>query len=394
MLALSLLFLLMVILIRFKVPIGLSLIAGAIFLGIFHFGIGRDFWNLIYQSLINLKSWKLVVTVALILTFARVFEKEHFVESMVTSLRSFFPPSWVSKAAPAIIGLLPMPGGAMVSAPVVKEIGRDSEISPEDLTASNYWWRHVWETAWPLYPSIILAAAVLKVSVWQVSLINFPVSIMCIVSGFFLKSIGSSKRPSENPRWALLLNSLWPLIAIVVLGLALRIDLIISVIFVLILMFLTRKIKISVLFDGIKHGFSLEIVALIFGVMTLMYSIEITGTASVFYHELLALNVPAEAVVFVVPFVVGLLTGITSAYIGVGFPIVLPLIGTSLSNQAGMLLAFSGGFMGIMASPMHLCLVLTKDYFGASLFRSIFRLVLPIFFTSIMAFFLAYTFYH
>jgi len=175
MLPLLLLFVLVLTLIRLKVPIGLSLLSGAIFLGIWSFGFSGDFWMLLYNSLINIRSWKLVLTVVLILIFANLFESIGFVKSMVSSLESFLAPKWVARAAPAIIGLLPMPGGAMVSAPIVKQIGRDTDISPERITAQNYWWRHVWEAAWPLYPSIILAAAVLGVSVWDVAIINFPI---------------------------------------------------------------------------------------------------------------------------------------------------------------------------------------------------------------------------
>jgi uncharacterized protein len=394
MLPLLLLFVLILILIRINAPIGAALIAGAIFLGIYYLGLKHDFWLLLYNSLINLSSWKLVLTVALILTFANIFESAGFVDIMVKSLQSFLPPKWVTRIAPAIIGLLPMPGGAMVSAPIVKQLGDESEVTPEQFTAANYWWRHVWETTWPLYPSIILAAAVLKVSVWDVAIINFPISIACIATGFTLKKVGSSNRANIRPDFLSLLRSLWPIILIIVLGLAFRIDLIISVIFVLIAIIIAQHIKLVAILGSLKRGFALDIVALIFGVMTLMYAIERTGVAVQFYSELLAMGIPAFVIVFAVPFVVGVLTGVTAAYIGVGFPVVLPLIGsTALSHNAGMILAFAGGFMGIMSSPVHLCLVLTYKYFKASLARTMALLIIPILVTSFISWLLSATLY-
>jgi integral membrane protein (TIGR00529 family) len=235
MLPLLLLFVLVLVLIRLKVPIGISLLSGALFLGIWRFGLSSDFWMLLYHSLINIRSWRLVVTVVLILTFANLFESMGFVRSMVSSLESFLPPKWVARAAPAIIGLLPMPGGAMVSAPIVKHIGRNSVITPERITAQNYWWRHVWEATWPLYPSIILAAAVLGVSVWDVAIINFPISVAAIVVGLSLGPVGSSARSGEKGDYLKLVKSLWPILFIVIVGLILKIDLIISVILVLII---------------------------------------------------------------------------------------------------------------------------------------------------------------
>jgi uncharacterized protein len=392
---LLLLFVLTIVLIRLKIPIGVALISGAIFLGIYHFRLSGEFWEMLWQSLINLQTWKLVLTVALILTFAQIFESAGFVRSMVSSLESFLSPSWVTRIAPAIIGLLPMPGGAMVSAPIVKEMGRGTDTTPEQYTAANYWWRHVWETTWPLYPSIILAAAVLKVSVWDVARINFPISLTCIVAGFILKRVGSPKRSGSKPNWISLVGSLWPIVLIVILSIVFKIDLVLSVMVVLTIVIISRKIAWPLIKGGLKEGFSLDIIALIFGVMTLMSAIDKTGVAAVFYGELLQMHIPPLIVVFVVPFVVGVLTGVTSAYIGVGFPIVLPLLGTAaVSQSAGMLMAFAGGFMGVMSSPVHLCLVLTSDFFKASLIKTLAKLILPILLTSVISWLLAAVVYH
>jgi integral membrane protein (TIGR00529 family) len=390
MLQLLLLFLLIIVLIRFKIPIGFSLLSGALLLGIWNYGLGNDLWLLLYQSFINVQSWKLVITVALILTFANLFESAGFVKSLVSSLESFLSPRWVGRAAPAIIGLLPMPGGAMVSAPIVKEIGRDTDAKPEVFTAANYWWRHVWEATWPLYPSIILAAAVLKISVWDVAIINFPISVTCIATGLLLGKIGDSQKSGARIDLLLLLRSLWPILFIVLLGLVLKVDLILSVAIVILILIFSYHIRLSAVKKAFLKSFSPNIIILIFGVMTLMYTMETTGTAGLFYEELLQINIAPALVVFAVPFVVGVLTGVTSAYIGVGFPVILPLLGTgSLTFEAGMLLAFAGGFMGVMASPVHLCLVLTREYFGASLGKTMTLLILPIALTSCISWALA-----
>ncbi len=394
MLPLLLLFVLILVLIRLKVPIGISLLSGAIFLGIWSFGFSCELMMLLYNSLINIQSWRLVITVVLILTFAHLFESAGFVRSMVSSLESFLPPRWVARAAPAIIGLLPMPGGAMVSAPIVKQIGRGSEISPERFTAQNYWWRHVWEATWPLYPSIILAAAVLNVSVWDVAIINFPISVTCILTGLLLGKVGSPKKSSRKIDIIKLVKSLWPILFIVIVGLVLKIDLIISVTLVLLILIFRYKLPSKEIKSAFRKGFSPGIILLIFGVMTLMYTMEKSGVAALFYEELLRLNIPPGIVAFAVPFVVGILTGVTSAYIGVGFPIILPLLGAeSLSYKAGMFLAFTGGFMGVMASPVHLCLVLTSQYFRASLAKTLLLVAIPILLTSCVSWILSVTLY-
>jgi integral membrane protein (TIGR00529 family) len=206
--------------------------------------------------------------------------------------------------------------------------------------------------------------------------------------------VGSAGRSEEKRDIIRLVKSLWPILFIVIIGLILKIDLIISVILVLIILIYRYRVSRSVVTASLKTGFSPGIIILIFGVMTLMYTMESTGIALRFYNELLQLDIPPRLVVFAVPFVVGLLTGVTSAYIGVAFPIIVPLLGTEALNiNAGMILAFAGGFMGVMASPVHLCLVLTSRYFGASVAKTLMTVAIPIILTSCAAWVLSVTVY-
>ena len=65
----------------------------------------------------------------------------------------------------------------------------------------------------------------------------------------------------------------------------------------------------------------------------------------------------------------------------------------STSGSSGILLAYAGGLMGIMVSPVHLCLVLTKKYFGAS-FKGLYMRLLPVvILASILVFAVKYLFY-
>lgn len=71
--------------------------------------------------------------------------------------------------------------------------------------------------------------------------------------------------------------------------------------------------------------------------------------------------------IFLVSFTVGFLTGVNTAYIAIAFPVLLPLI-QHLPNYFYLALyIYVIGFAGILVSPLHLCLVLTNEYFGASL---------------------------
>ena len=86
------------------------------------------------------------------------------------------------------------------------------------------------------------------------------------------------------------------------------------------------------------------------------------------------------------PFIIGLLTGITVAFVGMTFPILLSLSG----NITFLPLAYASGYIGVLISPTHLCLVLTRQYFNSNFSGIYKRMILPIilvFITSLVIFF-------
>jgi hypothetical protein len=94
-------------------------------------------------------------------------------------------------------------------------------------------------------------------------------------------------------------------------------------------------------------------------------------------NELMAYRIPLMAVIMAMPFLAGLVTGISIAFVGTTFPLIIPMFHTTqpLDTMSYAALAFTFGFMGTILSPVHLCFLVTKDYFKANLFRS-YRLII------------------
>ena len=390
-------FALIVILIRLKVPVGLTLIATAVLLSLLEFGFGYKAIEPFWQTVKDLRTWRLILTIFLVVTLGDILSRTGYLERMVTALKSRIAPAAVARVAPALIGLLPMPGGAMVSAPIVEELAKGSKATPEAKTALNFWWRHVWEPVWPLYQSVILAAAILDITVWQVAFITFPITIACILSGLFLMSLPlSRKRVPGRGVWLFLKEiflSLWPVFYIVLLGLIFKIDLVISVFSVFVIFLAGRITNFKIVYKSFSRGLSFDVFILFIAALALMKIIASGQSAIRMSATLQAWGIPSDLVVFSLPFLVGLLTGLTSAYVGVGFPIVSSMFVLSGGLTSGVLLAYGGGLMGIMASPVHLCLVLTKNYFKAE-FKGIYRYLVPVILAaSVFIFIIKYIFY-
>ena len=74
----------------------------------------------------------------------------------------------------------------------------------------------------------------------------------------------------------------------------------------------------------------------------------------------------------------GLVTGIAIGFAGAAFPIIVGFVSADPTMQpiGALVLAFSMGYAGMMLSPVHLCFLLTIDYFNAS-FIKVYRYLLP-----------------
>ncbi len=92
-----------------------------------------------------------------------------------------------------------MPGGAIFSAPMIQEAASGLDVSGRDKVVINYWFRHVWELTWPLYPGMILAASLCGMSIFEYIGYTFPELLP--VSGWVV-FLSASFCPAYEKQWA------------------------------------------------------------------------------------------------------------------------------------------------------------------------------------------------
>jgi hypothetical protein len=106
-------------------------------------------------------------------------------------------------------------------------------------------------------------------------------------------------------------------------------------------------------------------VMVVFGVMAFKGCLVESRAIEQVRLELAALHVPPWAVAALLPFIAGLVTGIAVAFVGTSMPLVVSLIPEGQSPLAFAALAYGSGYLGMMLSPIHLCLLVTSEYFCA-----------------------------
>jgi integral membrane protein (TIGR00529 family) len=321
------------------------------------------------------------VTIDLILalSFIRIFEmilREHAVlTGMMNGIKAIVRNrKVVTVSMPLLIGLMPSVGGAYFSAPMVAETTRDVNITPEEKGFINYWFRHPWEYVLPLYPGILLASAVSKIELYTLIKVNLSYAVLLVLTGFAfsmhgLKGMVQTEHFAEKALWSFV-----PITAVLFLVLALHVELHYALIAVVTILFLFYKYKVKSVFATLRHGFSLEVIILIVGVMFFKEAMENSGAVDNLSLFFMREGIPVTPVLFLLPFITGMLTGLTVGFVGSTFPLVISLAGSA--PVAAISFAFASGFLGVLLSPIHVCFILTREYFKADLW-GMYKMMIP-----------------
>ncbi len=87
---------------------------------------------------------------------------------------------------PAILGLLPVAGGALMSAPVADFIGDAIGLKKDSKLLINVWYRHVIFLFYPISNVMILTAALSGINVWEIAYRQLPVAATTVIVGFII----------------------------------------------------------------------------------------------------------------------------------------------------------------------------------------------------------------
>jgi integral membrane protein (TIGR00529 family) len=328
----------------------------------------------IFRGLIAADTWNLAGAVFLVLLLAELMRRTRAMERMVASLQVVVPDSRVVLALmPTMIGLMPMLGGAMFSAPMVNEIGTRLDLTPSRKTYINYWFRHSMEYVFPLYSSLLMVSALLGVSVYAFVRASWPLTIAAMIGGVIWGLAGIRQErhvnngQSKRAAWRDLVASTWPMLLVILVVVVLQFNMLISLAVISVLFAVVKRIGPNQWRDVLTRSLPVQTFSSIFGVMIFKQVLQDVGAVEQIPQALSTLGLPPLIVAFVVPMLVGLVTGTAPAAMALSLPLVAPLLtGLPIEAMASGVWMFVGCFSGIMLSPMHLCLALTHNYFGAS----------------------------
>jgi integral membrane protein (TIGR00529 family) len=329
-----------------------------------------DYFNAFAKEVSDWEFWKVIITVFSIYLMGETMDKSGNSSRFVRAVESLFPEPRVSIALmPAIIGLLPMPGGAMFSAPMVKDLAKsDPTISNEDGLVFNYWFRHAMEFFWPLYPALVIASGISRIRLNTLVLWLMPIGVVALVTGYLLMIRKPIKIRYSRSALKELLISAWPIIAVIILVILNQPGWL-SVLGTSLVYLLLNKNKKKVLLAALKY----KTFILLLTVFFYKDLVEIAEVPQSMGSELIAWSIPPLTLVILLPFLMGFMTGVTQAGVGLSLPLILSM-GNGYGTLATTILAYTFAVVGVLVSPVHLCLVLTSEYFKVEYPRIIKRI--------------------
>lgn len=356
------------VLVSLGVEVALAIVSATLVFGVLSVKFS-EFLPSTLEGLIGISTLDLLTTLslALFLTFQL---RATGVLDKTTALFRAIGCRFASLAVPAVVGLIPMPGGALVSAMMLKKMYmKDLKFDKEYASFLNYWFRHIWVPTWPLYQAIILSSAILETSVVKIVSITFVASIGSIAAGLLislksLENVDTSSCTRGGINAKLVIEGVWPYILIASLVFIVKLNIKLALLLVLAVLMSVKKPKMKDLMEGVKFALSPRIVSIIFSVMVFKRYVEVSKAAEQLYLSLTSIGIPPIATAFLIPFSIGVATSGEFIYAAIAFPILTSITGVGESLQGfPLLVAFTAGYLAVMLSPVHLCIILTADHY-------------------------------
>jgi len=292
---------------------------------------------------------------------------------------------------PMMMGLLPTPGGIMLSAPMVRDLGDHVGVDRTRLAAINFFFRHQWETVWPLFPAVPLIQGMLGISALALIAHNIAIMLLGTLGGliFLLLPAIPPRSQQDSSSTGFVANvrgfahAFWPIALVAVLYAAIDMPPAIGLLLAIFVFLLFHKVALNRWASIFRSGLEPDFALLILGALLFKLNLEAGAAIPAVVQFLSQMNVPKHFVIFFLPLLVAYLTGVTMPTVAITFPFLAPFIGAGEQAKVGLqTLAFSGLVCGLLATPVHLCLALSASYFEAPLLRIVLKVLGPIVFVA------------
>ena len=385
---------LFVVLMYRRVGLGVSLTVAAFLMSLLSLGISGT-GTVLLETCIDPVTLTLVFASFFIMFLSQLYKETGLVNVLTRSLGGFIKNSKVTVSLlPAVIGLLPVAGGALMSAPMVEAEADKLGLGKSKKTYINIWFRHAILPVYPISQFLILTAALTETSIDALIARQALVVTVMIIIGYFigLRKTQVAKTDNTeaeaNPKANLkgLLYSFLPIIITIILAAALNVNIAIATLAGVITLLAITRTKVTTFPKILKNKAIWEVTLAAFGALLLRNVTLASGASDILGSALANTNLNEITVLSIVPAVLGFLLGSPSGAVALSVPILAETV-TFIPKNASLL--YISAYLGYLSAPTHLCLVFTAQYFKTSISKS-YKYLIPSIIVSIIAALITY----
>ncbi len=355
----------------------IALTVAAIILGSFSlsvYEIGEEILNTLTDSSILL----LALSVGMIPMIGGVMETSGLMDDLVENLR--MKKRLFLAFSPALMGMLPMPGGALLSAPIIKKGGKG--VSNDRKSAVNVWFRHLLLLIYPL-GALLATTKMAGLDLYLAILYLIPGFLLMLVLGylFLLRDVkGKIEYGRFKPKK--LAISLGIILAAPLIHLSLMMfDNTITEAYLLIGVSISLALALyfgRIGLNGIKNV-SLKMkpwnfALIIIGMFLFLNIFEASDTPGV----IASLAVSKAILLVVIGAILGFATGRVQVPVSILLPIYFSKYGVEAMMALPFALMFFSIFMGYIISPVHPCVSVSLEYFKSSFKDFLKNMIIPV----------------
>lgn len=369
-----------------------AMFIAAVVLGLITLPVG-SLLSEVYATFSNPSIIALAAAVAIISLIGGVLEESGGMESLVSNMRIGKRP--FLGFAPALLGMLPMPGGALMSAPMVESSGKELQGSTQALI--NVWFRHILFFIYPLSPALIASAKIANLQVYNVLPYLLPFFLASLILGyvFFLQQATDTMTYEEAFSLRGLMVPLGIILSAPIIDFAIKMLLhpsitelatLAGVTISFIAAVFVANYGINDLLDVTKDMKPWNFALIIFGMFTFLNVFKASGAP----ETLGKLDMPLAGLLVGISFILGLGTGRLQAPASIVIPIFLARSGADAMPLWAFATTYFSIFIGYVASPVHPCVSISVEFFDSSLKRYFYRLAPPAILSLAMAVIIAF----
>jgi len=354
--------------------LAIAMFIGAFILGVFTMPPNKVA-TAFYRAFTDPSTILLALVLGLIPIIGGTLEASGQMDNLVNNIR-------IGKKAflgvsPALIGMLSMPGGALLSGPLVEKGGKG--VSRDKKAGLNVWFRHILYLVYPLAPQLIVSAKVAGLDIYRIiPYLALPFFFSLFLGYFFFLRDAPGKIDYEE-KFSLKKLSL-PLTVIFVapvLDFSLKpfvspeeVATLIGVTTSLVLAIIIGKVGTSNLYRVAKRSKPWNFALMMVGIIVFLNVFTISGIPELIE----GIEITAEILCIAIGFLLGFGTGRIVTTVGIVIPIFLTKFGPI--SPVIFAITYFSIFLGYVLSPVHPCVSLSAEFFEIDI-KDFYRVTAP-----------------